>query len=120
VLAPAHPQIVGGNVRGLAVTGETRWHDLPEIPTMAEAGFPDFVFETYTALLAPAKTPPEIVARLEKDTLAILARPEMRQRLADSGFQVQARDGKGHMARVAREVPMYRNIIAQAGIEKLR
>jgi tripartite-type tricarboxylate transporter receptor subunit TctC len=120
VLAPAHPQIMGGNVRGLAVTGETRWHDLPDIPTMAEAGFPDFVFETYTALLAPAKTPPEIVARLEKDTLAILARPEMRQRLVESGFQVQARDGKGHMARVAREVPMYRNIIAQAGIEKLR
>src|SRR5499427_10032010 len=49
VLAPAHPQIKGGNVRGLAVTGETRWHDLPDIPTMAEAGFPDFVFETYTA-----------------------------------------------------------------------
>ena len=81
VLAPAHPQIKGGNVRGLAVTGESRWHDLPDIPTMAEAGFPDFVFETYTALLAPAKTPPEIVARLEKETLAILSRPEMRERL---------------------------------------
>ena len=108
------------NVRGLAVTGETRWHDLPDIPTMAEAGFPDFVFETYTALLAPAKTPPEIVARLEKETLAILARPEMRERLVQGGFQVQAKDGKGHMARVAREVPMYRNIIAQAKIEKLR
>ena len=120
VLAPAHPQIKGGNVRGLAVTGQTRWHDLPDIPTMAEAGFPDFVFETYTALLAPVKTPPEIVvARLEKETLAILTRPEMRERLAESGFQVQAKGGKEHMARVAREVPMYRNIIAQAGIEKL-
>jgi tripartite-type tricarboxylate transporter receptor subunit TctC len=119
VLAPAHPQIKSGNVRGLAVTGEARWHDLPDIPTMAEAGFPDFVFETYTALLAPAKTPPDIVARLEKETLAILARPEMRERLTQSGFQVQAKDGKGHMARVAREVPMYRNIIAQAKIEKL-
>jgi tripartite-type tricarboxylate transporter receptor subunit TctC len=119
VLAPAHAQIKGSNVRGLAVTGQTRWHDLPDIPTMAEAGFPDFVFETYTALLAPAKTPPEIVARLEKETLAILARPEMRERLAESGFQVQAKDGKAHMARVAREVPMYRTIIAQAGIERL-
>jgi tripartite-type tricarboxylate transporter receptor subunit TctC len=119
VLAPAHPQIKGGNIKGLAVTGETRWHDLPDIPTMAEAGFPDFVFETYTALLAPAKTPHEIVARLEKETLGILARPEMRERLVQSGFQVQARDGKGHMARVAREVPMYRKIIAQAKIEKL-
>jgi hypothetical protein len=44
----------------------------------------------------------------------------MRERLVQSGFQVQAKDGKGHTARVVREVPMYRNIIAQAKIEKLR
>ena len=119
VLAPAHPLIQSGTIKGLAVTGETRWHDLPDIPTMAEAGFPDFVFETYTALLAPVKTPPEIVARLEKETLAILTKPEMRERLVQSGFQVQAKTGKEHMARVAREVPMYRNIVAQAKIEKL-
>src|SRR5215475_10486658 len=53
-LAPAHPHIKAGTIRGLAVTGTTRWHDLPEIPTMAEAGYPDFVFDTYTALMAPA------------------------------------------------------------------
>ena len=116
-LAPALPQIKAGAIKGLAVTGATRWPELPEIPTMAEAGYPDFVFETYTALLAPAKTPPEIVARLEKDTLAILHRPDMRAKLSQSGFQVQARDGKGHMARVAKEVPMYREIVAQAGIK---
>ncbi len=119
VLAPAHPLIKGGAVKGLAVTGQARWHDLPDIPTMVEAGFPDFVFETYTALLAPVKTPPDVVARLEKETLAILSRPEMRERLAQSGFQVQAKTGKEHMERVAREVPMYRNIVAQAHIEKL-
>jgi hypothetical protein len=56
------------------------------------------------------------VARLEKETLAILTKPEMRERLAQSGFQVQAKTGKEHMARVAREVPMYRNIVAQAKI----
>lgn len=119
VLAPAHPHIKSGTIRGLAVTGETRWHDLPDIPTMAEAGFNDFVFETYTAILAPAKTPPEIVAKLEKDTLAVLAKPAMREKLAKSGFQVQAKDGKGHMARVAKEVPMFRDIIAKAGIKRL-
>jgi tripartite-type tricarboxylate transporter receptor subunit TctC len=117
VLAPAHPQIKSGAIKGLAVTGESRWPDLPDIPTMAEAGFKDFVFETYTALLAPAKTPPEIVSRLEKETLAILARPEMREKLTQSGFQVQARDGKGHMARVEKEIPMYRDVITQAGIK---
>jgi tripartite-type tricarboxylate transporter receptor subunit TctC len=117
VLAPAHPQIKSGAIKGLAVTGENRWPDLPDIPTMGEAGFKDFVFETYTALLAPAKTPPEIVSRLEKETLAILARPEMREKLTQSGFQVQARDGKGHMARVEKEIPMYRDVITQAGIK---
>jgi tripartite-type tricarboxylate transporter receptor subunit TctC len=117
VLAPAHAQIKAGAIKGLAVTGEARWHDLPEIPTMLEAGFKDFVFETYTALLAPAKTPPEIVSRLEKETLAILGRPEMREKLSQSGFQVQARDGTAHMARVAKEVLMYRQIVSQAGIK---
>jgi tripartite-type tricarboxylate transporter receptor subunit TctC len=119
VLAPAHPHIKSGKIVGLAVTGAKRWHDLPEIPTMGEAGFKDFVFETYTALVAPAKTPPEIVRQLEKVTLEILNQPEMRARLAKSGFEVQAKDGKGHMARVAREVPMFRDIIAKAGIKKL-
>jgi tripartite-type tricarboxylate transporter receptor subunit TctC len=119
VLAPAHPQIKAGAIKGLAVTGRTRWHDLPEIPTMVESGYPDFVFDTYTALMAPAKSPPEIVSRLEKVALEILNKPDMRQRLTDAGFEVTARDGKGHMERVAKEVPMFRDIIAQAGIKKL-
>jgi tripartite-type tricarboxylate transporter receptor subunit TctC len=117
-LAPAHPHLKAGTIIGLASTGATRWHDLPDIPTMAQAGFVDFVSETYTALSAPAKTAPEIIARLEKETLAVLNRPDIRERLAQSGFQVEAKDGKGHMARIAREVPMFRQIIAQAGIKK--
>jgi tripartite-type tricarboxylate transporter receptor subunit TctC len=119
VLAPAHPQIKAGAVKALAVTGRTRWHDLPEIPTMLEAGYPDFVFETYTALMAPAKTPPEIVGRLEKIALDVLAKPDMRQKLTQAGFEVTARNGKGHAERLAKEVPMFRDIIAQAGIKKL-
>jgi tripartite-type tricarboxylate transporter receptor subunit TctC len=119
VLAPAHPQIKAGNVKGLAVTGTARWHDLPDIPTMKEAGYDDFVFETYTAVMAPAKTPPEIVARLEKVALDILRKPEMRQKLNQAGFEVTAKDGKGHAARLAKEVPMFRDIVAKAGIQKL-
>jgi tripartite-type tricarboxylate transporter receptor subunit TctC len=119
VLAPAHPQIKAGAIKGLAVTGTTRWHDLPDIPTMLEAGYPDFVFETYTALMAPAKVPPEILARLEKVTLDILNKPEMRKRLTEAGFEVTAKDGKGHLARITKEVPMFRDIITQAGIKKI-
>lgn len=119
VLPPAHPQIKAGAIKGLAVTGQKRWGDLPDIPTMLEAGYPDFVFETYTAFMAPVKTPPEVVARLEKASLGILQNPEMRAKLTEAGFEVTAKDGKGHMQRVVKEVPMYRNIIAQAGIKKL-
>jgi len=118
-LAPAHPYIKSGAILGLAVTGAARWHDLPEIPTMLEAGYPDFVFETYTALLAPERTPAEIVKQLEKVSLAILNRPEMRQKLLQQGFQVEAKDGKSHMARVAKEVAMFREIIARAGIKQM-
>src|SRR5262245_40317135 len=119
VLAPAHPHIKAGTIKGLAVTGRTRWHDLPDIPTMLEAGYPDFVFETYTALMAPAKTPPDIVARLQQVALEILRRPDIRAKLTESGFEVTAMPGKEHMARIAREVPMFADIIARAGIKKL-
>ena len=119
VLAPAHPHLKAGTIKGLALTGRTRWHDLPDIPTMLEAGYADFVFETYTALMAPAKTPPEIVARLEQVALDILRRPEIRAKLTESGFDVAAKPGKEHMARVAREVPMFADIIARADIKKL-
>ena len=60
-LPPAAPHIKAGTLRCLAVTGETRWPDMPDVPTMQEAGYKDFVFATDTVLLAPAKTPTEIV-----------------------------------------------------------
>jgi tripartite-type tricarboxylate transporter receptor subunit TctC len=119
VLAPAHPHIKAGTIKGLAVTGEKRWHDLPDIPTMAEAGYPDFVFETYTALMAPAKTPPDVVAWLEKAALDQLNKPDLRKKLTEAGFDVTAKPGKGHAERVAKEVPMFGDIITKAGIQKL-
>ena len=118
-LAPARPHLGSGAIVALATTGATRWHDLPDVPTMAEAGFEEFMLETYVGLMAPAMTPPEIVARLEKETLAILNRPDIRDKLAHSGFQVEAKDGKDHTARIVREVAMYRAIIARAAIKKL-
>ena len=70
-------------------------------------------------MVAPAKVPPEIIARLEKTVLEILAKPEMKKKLTDAGFEITAKDGKGHAARIAKEVPMYKQIIEQAGIQKL-
>lgn len=118
-LGTAHSHVASGTVMGLATTGASRWHDLPNMPTMAEAGFGDFVLENYVGLMAPAKTPPEIVARLEKETLAILNNPEVRTKLVQSGFKVEARTGRDHRARIDREVSLYRDIITKAGIKRL-
>lgn len=116
-ISTARAHIAAGTAVALAVTGASRWHDLPEVPTMVEAGFKDFVFENYVAFSAPAKTPADIVARLERETLAILRTADIADKFAKSGFKVEARSGKDHMARLVREVPMYARIIKDAGIK---
>jgi tripartite-type tricarboxylate transporter receptor subunit TctC len=118
-LPPAAPHIKAGSMRCLAVTGETRWPDLPDVPTMQEAGYKDFVFATDTVLLAPAKTPPEVVSWLEKETLKVLGTPEMNERLYKAGFQVRPKGASDAWARVSKEVTLFKGIIEQSGMKKL-
>lgn len=116
-LPPAHPHIVAGTLKALAVTGEKRWFDLPHVPTMAEAGFQNFVHDTTIILAAPARTPPEVVERVAKEVVAILKRPAVRGLLQKAGFEVLANGPEQLRARVAKEVPMWREVVAQAGIK---
>lgn len=116
-LAPAHPHIKAGTLTGLAILGGERWPDLPDVPTAAEAGYEDFNFETYTALMAPAKTPPEIVTAVEQAAIKALQKPALRDKMRQAGFVVQAKTAQEHAARIAREVPMFRDIIKTAGIK---
>ena len=118
-LAPALPHIKAGTLTALAQTGATRFVGMPNVPTMVEQGYKDFTFDTYCALMAPAKVPHEIVAQLEKACLAILVKPEFRQKLVDAGFDVTAKNAKGHSARITKEIPMFKKIIEDAGIKKL-
>ena len=115
-LPPAAPHIKAGTLRCLAVTGETRWPDMPDVPTMEEAGYKDFVFATDCVLLAPAKTPPDIVKWLEAETLKVLSTPDMKEKLYKAGFQVRAKGAKDAWARVTKEIDMFKDIINQAGI----
>ncbi len=76
------PQAKAGKPKAIAVTSAKRSKLAPELPTMAESGFPDIQALAWMAIMAPAKTPPEIVNRRSKEISAILAEPESQQKLA--------------------------------------
>ena len=100
-LPGAHPHIVAGTLTGIAITGEKRWFDLPDVPTMVEAGYPGFVLDTYTVMLVPAKTPGEIVDRLSGAVQTILRKPDVRDKLRAVGLEATAGGPKDLKARFA-------------------
>jgi tripartite-type tricarboxylate transporter receptor subunit TctC len=118
-LAPSAPHIKSGTLRGLAICSEERWPDLPDVPTMEEAGYKDFVFAVDAVLLAPAKTPPANVKWLETETLKVLVTPEIKDKFFQAGFFVRAKGADAAWARVTKEIGLFKTIIDQAGITKL-
>jgi tripartite-type tricarboxylate transporter receptor subunit TctC len=118
-LAPALPHIKAGTMRCLAVSAAGRWPELPDVPTMEEAGYKDFVFAVDCVLLAPAKTPPANVKWLETETLKVLSTPEMKDKLFNAGFEVRPQGADAAWARVTKEIEVFKQIIDQAGVKKL-
>src|SRR5450755_499549 len=118
-LAPAAPHIKAGTLRCLAVSAQSRWPDLPDVPTMQELGYKDFVFPTDCALMAPAKTPPEYVKWVEAEIHKVLSTPDMKEKLYKAGFLVVPKGADVMWARVNKEITMFRDIINTAGIPKI-
>jgi tripartite-type tricarboxylate transporter receptor subunit TctC len=106
----------GSKVRPIAVTSKKRWPDLPDTPTLDELGIKDAESDTFQALFAPAGTPQPIIDRLAKELSKILADPEIRAKYVTLGLPVVAEGPEAFRARIAREVPMYKEIIDKAGL----
>src|SRR5262249_48350918 len=94
-LAPAHPHLQSGSLKALAMTGTSPWFDLPDVPTMTGLGYKDVVADTFQAFLAPAKTPPDIIALLSAKTIAVLKTPKINEQLRADGFEVLASGPEG-------------------------
>src|SRR5262249_26336504 len=116
-LPPAHPHIESGALKALAVTGERRWFDLPNVPTMIELGYKDFVSDTLQGFLAPAKTPRAVVDWLQSKSIKILKGKKPAEQLRNDGFEVIANGPAGMKKRIDLEVPKWRDIILKAGIK---
>jgi tripartite-type tricarboxylate transporter receptor subunit TctC len=94
--------IAAAKIKALAVTGTKRLADLPDVPTVAESGFPGFEAYSWIGIFAPSATPPAMVRKLSEDFQATLANAEVARKLAEGGFEVMATDGPA-LDRYARE-----------------
>jgi tripartite-type tricarboxylate transporter receptor subunit TctC len=84
-LLSVRPALAGNQLRALGVSSATRLTALPDVPTVAEAGVPGYAYVSWFGMVAPAKTPPDIIARLHADAVAILAEPALRKQLIEQG-----------------------------------
>ena len=111
------PHVRAGALRALAVTSTRRSAIMPDIPTTAEAGFPQLVADNSYALFAPVGTPASIVARLHDATVTALALPEVRDRLHEQGAEVVGNSPAELAAYVAAEIPKWAALVQQAGVK---
>jgi tripartite-type tricarboxylate transporter receptor subunit TctC len=86
-LPPAVPQIRDGKLHALAVTSKMRSQALPDVPSMAEAGYPEVVGEGWFAFIVPARTPKDIIALLQREIVAIVSLPDVTEKMAELGFE---------------------------------
>jgi tripartite-type tricarboxylate transporter receptor subunit TctC len=111
------PHVRAGTLRALAITSARRSAVMPEIPTTAESGFPQLVADNSYALFAPAGTPAMIVARLHDATVAVLALPDVRDRLREQGAEAVGNSSTELAAYVAAEIPKWAALARQAGVK---
>ena len=111
------PQIRAGKLRGIATTGAKRSAYAPEIPTIAESGYPDFDVVIWNALFAPSGTPPAVIARLHGEIDRILGTPEVRDSLLKQGAEVQPMSDAAFRELLDAEYARWGRVIREAKIK---
>lgn len=110
-------QVKAGNLRALAVASSARLKSMPDVPTLAEAGFPDIAGELWFAVLAPAKTPKDITERLAVLYAAALQAPDVRAKLTHLGLEPVGICGAQFTRILSEQIEQYRRIVREAGIK---
>jgi tripartite-type tricarboxylate transporter receptor subunit TctC len=114
---PVVPQVKDGKLRALAVTRKSRSPALPDVPTMAEAGYPDIEGEAWFAVIVPAGTPREIITLLHREIVEIIALPDVKERLAVIGFEPIGNTPEECAAQFRTEIAKWGKVIRAAGIK---
>ncbi len=115
-LPSAMQYIAAGRVRPIAITGKARSAAVPQVPTFVESGVPDFVFSSEFGLLMPAKTPRDIIMRLNGEIVKILRLPDVRERLAAQGAEPAGNTPEEYAASLKADLARWAKVVKTAGI----
>ena len=116
-LTTALPHVLSGRLRPLAIVGPTRSPKLPDVPTTTEAGFPKIDSQFWLGVVAPAGTPPEIIAKLNAAFREALAAPEVKERLANLGADIKIGTPEEFREMLAKELALWTQVVKDANIK---
>jgi tripartite-type tricarboxylate transporter receptor subunit TctC len=116
-LPVAVPHVNGGKLRALANTSGSRSPLAPQVPTVAESGFPDYAIATWYGMLGPAGLPPDLVARIQRDVARLVNQPETRERLVSMGVDIIANSPEEFAAFLRAEVARYAKVVKDQGLK---
>ncbi|HWI12611.1 MAG TPA: tripartite tricarboxylate transporter substrate-binding protein, partial [Burkholderiales bacterium] len=108
------PQMKGGNIRALAITSLKRSPSVPEVPTVAESGYKGFEATTWFGVLAPAGTPPAVIARLSDEITKVLQLPDVRDKMVDGGGDIRTGPA-AFSALLKSDLPKWSRIVKASG-----
>ena len=117
-IASGMPHIQGGKVRGLAVTSATRSPALPDVPTVAESGFPGFEANGWLGILVPNGTPTDVIGKLNGEIAKVMQSPEMKKQLLAQGVEARVSTPEQFGTLIKNETAKWGKIIADAGIKE--
>ncbi|HEV3007578.1 MAG TPA: tripartite tricarboxylate transporter substrate binding protein [Burkholderiales bacterium] len=115
-IATAQQFVKAGKLKALGVSSARRSSALPEVPTFIESGLDGFVVDSWVGILAPAKTPPAVVERLQKDIAAVLGEAETRSRYATLGIEPVGNAPEQFTEQIRADLARWERVVRQAGI----
>ena len=110
------PQIKAGNLRPIALGAKTRAAQAPDVPTTAEVGMPELLIENWYGMVAPAATPPDIIAKLNRITTEAMSDPNVKDKLADQGLTLVPQTPDQFRDYIASETTKWAKVIKDAGV----
>ncbi|WP_394791711.1 Bug family tripartite tricarboxylate transporter substrate binding protein [Rhodoferax sp.] len=113
----AAPNVKAGKLRALATTGAARSNSLPDVPTFKEQGYPDLEFSAWFGVVAPAKTPADILAKLNADIVKVARSPEGQTRLEDAGFRATGSSREEFARSISADTAKWGKAVAATGFK---